>query len=159
MVASAHPLATLAGIRMLQQGGNAFDAIAATAAALNVVEPFMSGLAGLGIAVVHTAADRRVRSLSFHPPVPGELDASRLSKADTVEGANASGVPGNLAGWCFLARELGTLTLPQIFAPAIEYAVEGFVTSWNLFDDLLLLVILITRYDGRRQGVLSHLPQ
>jgi gamma-glutamyltranspeptidase/glutathione hydrolase len=89
----------------------------------------MSGLAGLGMAVVYTAADRRVRSLDFHPPVPRDFDASRLSKAETVEGASASGVPGNLAGWCFLVQELGTLNLPQIFAPAIGYAEEGFATS------------------------------
>ncbi|MEO1491798.1 MAG: gamma-glutamyltransferase [Pseudomonadota bacterium] len=129
MVSSAHPLASQAGIRMLQQGGNAFDAIAATAAALNVVEPFMSGLAGLGMATVYTAADRRVRSLDFHPPVPRAFDSAKITKAETVDGANASGVPGNLAGWCFLVEELGNLELKQIFAPAIEYSLEGVVTS------------------------------
>lgn len=129
MVSSAHPLASMAGIAMLRQGGNAFDAIAAAAAALNVVEPFMSGLAGLGMATVRTAADGRMRCLSFHPPVPREFDAASLSKEDTATGANASGVPGSLAGWCFLVRELGVLTLPQVFAPAIEYAREGVATS------------------------------
>jgi gamma-glutamyltranspeptidase/glutathione hydrolase len=89
----------------------------------------MSGLAGLGMAVVRSAADGRVRSLDFHPPVPRAFDASRLSKADTVDGPTACGVPGNLAGWCFLVRELGRLGLPEVFAPAIEYAAEGFATS------------------------------
>ncbi|MEL7469288.1 MAG: gamma-glutamyltransferase [Pseudomonadota bacterium] len=129
MVSSAHPLASQAGIRMLQRGGNAFDAIAATAAALNVVEPFMSGLAGLGMAVVYTNSDRRVRSLDFHPPVPRTFDAAGITKSETVDGANASGVPGNLAGWCFLVQQLGKLDLKDIFAPAIEYADEGVVTS------------------------------
>ncbi len=135
MVSSAHPLASMAGIRVLQQGGNAFDAVVASAVALNVVEPFMSGLAGLGMAMTYTAHDRRVRTLDFHPPVPREFDASQLSKADTVDGPNASGVPGNLAGWCRLARDLGSLDLPAIFAPAIEYAEEGFATS-QFFQDM-----------------------
>ena len=89
MVTSAHPLATMAGSRMLQAGGNAFDAIAATAAALHVVEPYMSGLAGLGMATVFTAKDRRVRALDFHPPVPREFDANNVDKAATTDGPNA----------------------------------------------------------------------
>lgn len=129
MVSTAHPLATLAGVGMLQKGGNAFDAVVAAAAALNVVEPYMSGLAGLGMAVVRTAADGRVRSLDFHPPVPRGFDASRATKAATMDGAMASGVPGNLAGWAFLSEELGALDFATALAPAIEHAEEGFATS------------------------------
>ena len=93
-----------------------FDAIAATAAVLNVVEPFMSGLAGLGMATVFTARDKQVRALDFHPPVPVEFDGSKLTNLDKRDGLNASGVPGNLAGWCFLVEELGTMPLERIRA-------------------------------------------
>src|SRR6266567_106995 len=73
VVAAAHPLAAQAGARMLAQGGNAFDAAAATAAALNVVEPYMSGLAGAGLATCYVAAEQRVKVLDFVPRVPAKF--------------------------------------------------------------------------------------
>ncbi|WP_204326150.1 gamma-glutamyltransferase, partial [Stenotrophomonas maltophilia] len=69
MVAAAHPHAAQAGARILASGGNAFDAAAAVGAVLNVVEPFMSSLAGEGLATMWVAAERRVRVLDFVPPI------------------------------------------------------------------------------------------
>jgi gamma-glutamyltranspeptidase / glutathione hydrolase len=129
MVSSAHPLASAAGAKMLEAGGNAFDAIVATAAVLNVAEPFMSGLAGLGCATVFTAKERKVRVLDFHPLVPAAFDAGKLDSLDIRDGANASGTPGNLAGWCTLASELGTLPLSTLLAPAIKHARQGIPVS------------------------------
>jgi gamma-glutamyltranspeptidase/glutathione hydrolase len=129
MVASAHPLASAAGVEMLNRGGNAFDAVAATTAALNVVEPFMSGLAGLGLATCYIAAERRVRCLDFIPPVPLEFDAEGLSRADTDVGGNASGVPGNLAGWATLVGDYGRKSFAETLAPAIALARNGFPIS------------------------------
>ena len=129
MVSSAHPLASAAGAKMLEAGGNAFDAIVATAAVLNVAEPFMSGLAGLGCATVFKAKERKVRVLDFHPPVPAAFDAAKLKSQDILDGANASGTPGNLAGWCTLASELGTLPLSTLLAPAIKHARQGIPVS------------------------------
>ena len=82
MVAAAHPLAAAAGARILANGGNAFDAAAATAAALNVVEPYMSGLAGQGMATCYVAAERRVRSLNFMTRIPRKFPLDRLNSRD-----------------------------------------------------------------------------
>ena len=65
MVASAHPLASMAGVRILQDGGNAFDAAVAVASVLNVGEPNMSGVGGIGLALVYVAKEDRVRVLNF----------------------------------------------------------------------------------------------
>ena len=126
MVAAAHPLAAFAGARVLRAGGNAFDAAVATAAALNVVEPFMSGLAGLGMATCHDARLGTVRCLDFVPGVPLRFDPAGLGKRDIFIGPMASGVPGNLAGWARLCEDCGTRPLGELLAPAIELAREGF---------------------------------
>src|SRR5437016_13974695 len=105
MVAAAHPLAAAAGARILGNGGTAFDAAAATAAALNVVEPYMSGLAGAGLATCWIAAEKRIRVLDFVPRVPQSFPVERFTKReDLVRGPLSAGVPGNLSGWAELVR-------------------------------------------------------
>ena len=69
MVASAHPLATLAGLHVLLDGGNAFDAAIATAVTLSVVEPHMSGVGGIGVALAHVAREGRVTPAGLQGPL------------------------------------------------------------------------------------------
>jgi len=127
MVAAAHPLAAAAGARILGNGGNAFDAAAATAAALNVVEPYMSGLAGRGMATVYVAKERRVRSLDFVTQIPQGFPVDKLSNREQlVRGPIAVGAPGNLGGWCEMVSTYGSKKLPELFAPAIKLARDGF---------------------------------
>ncbi|SED94051.1 gamma-glutamyltranspeptidase / glutathione hydrolase [Rhizobiales bacterium GAS188] len=127
IVAAAHPLAALAGVRLLAEGGNAFDAAAATAAALNVVEPYMSGLAGMGTATCRIAAEKRIRTLDYVTRVPSHFPQGRFKeRAELARGAQGCGTPGNLAGWCELVRSHGRKTLSEVFAPAIGYARDGF---------------------------------
>src|SRR5439155_15057758 len=85
MVAAAHPLAAQAGARLLRNGGNAFDAAAATVAALNVVEPYMSGLAGEGVATCYIAAERRIRTLDFVTLVPSRFPTERFRRREELE--------------------------------------------------------------------------
>ena len=128
MVAAAHPLAAAAGARILGNGGNAFDAAAATAATLNVVEPYMSGLAGMGMATCYVAV-RAARALAqFHEPASRASSRWRSSTAASRSCAApfAVGSPGNLAGWCEMVSTYGTKKLPELFAPAIAVARDGF---------------------------------
>ena len=127
IVAAAHPQAAQAGAAMLRAGGNAFDAAAATAAALNVVEPYMSGLAGMGMATCYIAAEQRVRTLDFITRVPGEFPAGTFSDREQLSrGAMATGTPGNLAGWCELVRAQAASRLPRCLRPRSRWRARGF---------------------------------
>jgi len=127
IVAAAHPLAAQAGARVMGEGGNAFDAAAAVAAALNVVEPYMSGLAGMGMATCYVARERRVRTLDFVPRVPRKFPTGRFKeRADLKRGAQGAGTPGNLAGWHELVRAYGKKAFADALAPAIGLARDGF---------------------------------
>ncbi len=130
VVAAAHPLAAQAGARLMREGGNAFDAIAATAAVLNVAEPYMSGLAGMGMATMYVAKEKRVRTLDFITKVPFKLPVSRFKdREDLHRGPLACSTPGNLAGWCMLVETYGKKSLKDVFAPAIELARDGVVLT------------------------------
>ena len=138
MVATHHPLASQAGLRILEQGGNAVDAAIASAAVLAVANPFMCGLGGVGgYALVYDARSGKTEALDFVGDAPraATLDQFRgdrlwdFSKAAT-DGYLAPLVPGILAGWAALHDRYGTMSWAQILAPAIDYAENGFpVTS------------------------------
>ena len=134
MVSSAHPLATRAGLEVMEGGGNAFDAAVAVSAALSVVEPMMSGIGGYGATVVYDAESGETRFLEtgsrtpaaldpavFRPPTPG-YEENRC-------GARVVATPGNLNAWETMWEEHGKLGWSRLFEPAIGYAEDGFVIS------------------------------
>ncbi len=133
IVAAAHPHAAQAGAAILRAGGNAFDAAAATAAALNVVEPYMSGMGGEGMATCYIARERRIRTLDYITRVPQEFPAGKFShREELARGPMAIGTPGNLAGWCELVQRYGRKSLADVFAPAIALARDGYpLTDFN----------------------------
>ena len=134
MVTSAHPLASLAGLHVLLDGGNAFDAAVATAATLGVVEPHMSGIGGIGVALAYVARERRVRALNFSGRAPRAAEPSRFTEETKETGVLAPLVPGNVAGWLALHERYGSLDSERLFRPAIDYADNGFpVSSLNSF--------------------------
>ncbi|MBN2409853.1 MAG: gamma-glutamyltransferase [Candidatus Aminicenantes bacterium] len=137
MVSSAHPLATRAGIEILKAGGNAFDAAVAVAAALNVVEPMMSGVGGYGTILVYDAKGRKVRFLDSSGRVPAALN-SDVFRAPTPgyeenrRGPKAVSTPGNVNAWEAMSKEYGKLEWPRLFDSAIRLAGEGFTVSEGL---------------------------
>jgi gamma-glutamyltranspeptidase / glutathione hydrolase len=136
MVAAAHPLAAQAGLRILMEGGNAIDAAVATAAALNVVEPYMSGLAGVGYMHIYSADKQEHQILDYIGRSPS---ATRLEIFTALEPSQDRGplfpfVPGACAGWLEALRRYGTMDVATVFAPAIEYAEEGFAFTVKNYE-------------------------
>src|SRR5215207_3644681 len=93
MASSAHPLATEAGLDTLAEGGNAFDAAVAMAAALNVVEPMMSGIGGYGTILVYDAKTRRTRFLNSSGRIPAAVDPNMFRPPAPNYEANRCGAP------------------------------------------------------------------
>jgi gamma-glutamyltranspeptidase/glutathione hydrolase len=126
VVTSAHPLASAAGLEMLWRGGNAVDAAVAAAATLNVVEPFMSGIGGDGLLLLHLGRTGERKVLNFMGRTPYAARADGVTAAEIQRGPKSCLVPGNFAGWWEALRAYGTLPPEVVFAPAIRHAEEGF---------------------------------
>ena len=87
----------------------------------------MSGLAGMGIATCYIAKEKRVRILDFVTKVPEKLPIERFKdREELARGPLACSTPGNLAGWCEMVKTYGRKSLPEVFAPAIAIARDGF---------------------------------
>lgn len=138
-VAADHPLASEAGHEILQRGGNAADAAAATMLALGVVNPASSGMGGGGFLMYYRASDQSLTFLDFRERAPAAstpemfVDApapmpGRANGASQVGGL-ASGVPGEPAGIAAMVDRFGTLPLSVIVEPAVRYARNGVPVS------------------------------
>ena len=149
VVATSQPLASEAGIEMLRDGGNAFDAAVATAAALNVVEPTSTGLGGDVFALYRTAdgevgamracggapADatiENVRAALAADDAVDEDDPSAVAMPET--GGQTVTVPGTARGWEATAERFGEFGLDRLLRPAIRYATEGYPVSEVIAD-------------------------
>ncbi len=134
VVSSAHPIATQAGLDVLDAGGNAFDAAVAIAATLNVVEPMMSGMGGYGGIIIYDANKRESRCLDSSGRIPATLN-SDVFRAPTPNylanrrSAKAVSTPGNANAWEALSKDYGKMEWRRLFAAAIKAADDGFVIS------------------------------
>jgi len=135
-VASAHPLATAAGIEILEQGGNAFDAAVTVAAMLAVVEPFSSGMGGGGFWLLHQAATDRDIMVDGRETAPHRAQATMFLDRDghvkegaSLNGPLSAGIPGQAAAFAHIAEHYGKLPLKSTLAPAIRVARDGFAVT------------------------------
>jgi len=140
-VASAHPLATEAGLEIAAAGGNAFDAAVAVSAALAVVEPTGSGLGGGGFWLLHRAADGRDIMVDGRERAPLAatpdmyLDgAGAVRPRASLDGPLAAAIPGEPAALAHIASRYGRLPLQRSLQPAIRFARNGFAIG-NHFRD------------------------
>jgi gamma-glutamyltranspeptidase/glutathione hydrolase len=129
MVASAHALASQAGIEMLKAGGNAVDAAVAAAFAIGVVEPNASGLGGEGMMVIYLADRKNAIAIDYRSAAPAAVD---FPSGIPDTGHAAVAIPGTVAGLTTALQKYGTMKLPQVLAPAIRLAELGFVVSPTL---------------------------
>jgi len=132
MISSGHPLASQAGMTMLQKGGNAVDAAIATAAALNVVEPLMSGAGGDGFIMTYWKNTGRIEICNGTGAAP--YAATRDYYADELGGIPLTGiksvsVPGLVDAWLSTHQRFGSLSFAEVMAPAIDLAQNGFPVS------------------------------
>ncbi len=140
MVAADNAAASAAGAALLAAGGDAVDAAVATALVLGVVQPFASGIGGGGFAVIHRA-DGSALALDFRETAPAKAhrDMYLDEKGAVIDGAStrgpkAAGVPGELAGLYALHQRYGTRPWPEVVAPALAAARDGFPVGSLLHD-------------------------
>jgi gamma-glutamyltranspeptidase / glutathione hydrolase len=158
-VSTVQPLAAQAGLRILQQGGNAIDAAVATAAALNVTYPANVGIGGDLFTIIYVAKEKKIYQLNASGIAPSGLTLAHMNslgyKVNPGNFGPGSGmpsggiltvtVPGSLWGWQEVLTRFGTKTFKEVLQPAIDYAEQGFPvteeiqSSWRMKNALPLM--------------------
>lgn len=147
LAATSQPLASAAALRILEDGGNAFDAAVAASAVLSLVEPHMTGLGGDLFAIFWSAAEGRVVGLDASGRAGARMTPDQI-RADGFDGVPYQGpgsvtVPGAVAGWAALLDRYGSMPLARVLEPALRLAEDGFPVSpiiagqWQAELDLL----------------------
>lgn len=142
-IASAHPLATNAGLEVLARGGNAFDAAVAVSAVLAVVEPYHSGMGGGGFWLLHRAEGNKNIFIDGREVAPAAVSkdmflgaGGKIEPGLSLNGGKAAAIPGEPAALVLIAKRFGRLPLTQTLAPAIQLAEQGFIVDHH-FDSFV----------------------
>lgn len=153
-IATSQPLATAAGLAVLERGGNAIDAAVTAAAVLNVVEPMMTGAGGDLFALLWSARERRLVGLNGSGRSGSLISRERLLERGhttmPVTGPESITVPGALAAWNDLLVKYGTISLAEALAPAIKLAEEGFPLTPVIANDWLITGDVLKKDEGGR---------
>ena len=138
MVAASSPMASAAGLSMLQKGGNAVDAAVAAATTLTVTEPTANGIGSDAFALVWIQKEKKLYGLNASGWAPREISIKKVMERNPgtqgmpVFGWAPAMVPGAPKGWAALTRRFGKLGLKEVMAPAVTYAREGYPAAPNL---------------------------
>jgi len=161
-IASGHALATEAGLKILSEGGNAFDAAVAVSATLSVVEPISSGLGGGGFFLLHDGKTGKDVFLDARETAPESATPARyldaagaLDRNKSENGPWSAGIPGLPAAFVELARKYGKLPLSTTLAPAIRIAHDGFPVYERLERGYRERRAVMERYPGTRAVFLA----
>ena len=152
-VASVHPLATRAGLDVLEHGGNAIDAAVAVALTLGVVDGQNSGIGGGCFALVRYA-DGTIEAVDGREMAPAAASRDMYLRDGVADnalstvGALAVGVPGSLKVYDYLLKKAGKKTLSDVILPAAKIAGDGFPLSQVTYDRLRLSAPLLRRFPG-----------
>jgi len=161
LVVSAHELASQAGIEILQKGGNAVDAVAATGLALTVVYPYAGNIGGGGFMLIHLADGREV-AIDYRETAPAAATRDMYVGPDgkviqgpgsSTVGWKASGVPGSVAGFALAIEKYGShkVTWAEICEPARRLAAEGHVVSQGTARSLRSRAKLFGQFDESKK--------
>jgi gamma-glutamyltranspeptidase/glutathione hydrolase len=129
VVATSQPLAAQAGLTMMMKGGNAVDAILATAITLTVVEPTSNGIGSDAFCILWDGKKLHGLNASGRSPAAWNLDRYRGHNAMPTRGWDAVTVPGAVSAWVELSTRFGKLPFADLFEPAIRYTADGYMVS------------------------------
>ncbi|MFZ9151620.1 MAG: gamma-glutamyltransferase, partial [Burkholderiales bacterium] len=128
-VATSQPLAAQAGLRMLLKGGNAVDAILATAISLTVLEPTSNGIGSDAFCILWDG--KKLHGLNASGRSPAGWTSGRFKGAQSMpqRGWDSVTVPGCVAAWAEMSQKFGKLPFADLFEPAIKYASDGYMVT------------------------------
>ena len=161
-IASGHALATEAGLQVLREGGNAFDAAIAVSSTLSVVEPISSGLGGGGFFLLHDAGTGKDVFIDARETAPAAateaeylLENGEFNRDRAMNGPWSAGIPGLPAAFVHMAEKYGKLPLKTTLAPAIRIAREGFPVYARMARGYASRRDVMDRYPGTRAVYLA----